>query len=193
MGTTLLIPPVESKGKLGRERHWIACLFTSVGLGRNVSKPEVILENTRRAVKDLGTQVEMLREKQLGNKKNYQDHKGGTGAETPGDCWAVRINSGLFSVPWAQTKKVLEEGGVDIVVVRPEVEDDNDNDNDNDNDVEAKTGEKRAAVVVDDIGVGENIADKRKSTTKKGGTKRPAPVHAGLEKRRKKRGLEGMA
>ena len=180
---------MESNGKLGRERHWIACLFTSVGHGRNVSKPEVILENTRRAVKDLGMQVEMLREKQPGNKKNDQDHKGETGAETPGDCWAVRINSGLFSVPWAQTKKVLEEGGVNIVVVRPEGEDDIDNDNDND--VEAKTGEKRAAVAVDDIGVGENIADKRKSTTKKGGTKRPAPVHAGLEKRRKKRGLEG--
>ena len=185
MGTTLLISPVESKRKAGRERHWIACLFTSVGHGRNVSKPEVILENTRRAVKDLGTQVETLREKQPGNKKDDEDHKGETGAETPRDCWAVRINSGLFSVPWAQTKKVLEEGGVDIVVVRPEGEDDNDNDND----VEAKTGEKRAAV--DHIGVGENIADKRKSTTKKGGTKRPAPVHAGLEKRRKKRGLEG--
>ena len=188
MGTTLLIPPVESKGELGRERHWIACLFTSVGHGRNVSKPEVILENTRRAVKELKTQVETLREKPPGNKKDNEEHKGETGAEKPGDCWAVRINSGLFSVPWAQTKKVLEEGGVDIVVVRPEDEDDNDNDND----VEAKTGERRAAV--DDIGVGVNIADKRKSTTKKGGTKRPAPVHAGSEKRRKQRsGFEGIA
>ena len=185
MGTTLLIPPVESKGELGTERHWIACLFTSVGHGRSVSKPEVILENTRRAVKDLGTQVETLRERRPGNKKNDEDHRGETGAETPRNCWAVRMNSGLFSVPWAQTKKVLEEGGVDIIVVRPEVEDDDENEND----MEAKTGEKGAAA--DDIGVGENMADKRKTTTEKGGTKRPAPVHAGLEKRRKKRGLEG--
>lgn len=143
------------------------------------------MENTRRAVKDLGTQVETLRERRPGNKKNDEDHRGETGAEMPGNCWAVRMNSGLFSVPWAQTKNVLKEGGVDIVVVRPEVEDDDENEND----MEAKTGEKGAAA--DDIGVGENVADKRKTTTEKGGTKRPAPVHAGLEKRRKKRGLEG--
>lgn len=106
------------------------------------------MENTRRAVKDLGTQVETLRERRPGNKKNDEDHRGETGAETPGSCWAVRMNSGLFSVPWAQTKKVLEEGGVDIVVVRPEGEDDDENEND----MEAKTGEKERRQTILELG-----------------------------------------
>jgi len=38
-----------------------------------------------------------------------------------GQCRAVRINSGKFGVPWARTKKVLEERSLDMVVVRPEV------------------------------------------------------------------------
>ena len=99
-GTCLLIPPYEAKGKA---EHWIACLFTSLGYGRGVSKEAVILENTRGAVRDLGEQVQGCR---------------GRG-ETVGECRAVRINSGKFGVRWEKTKGVLEEGGVDIRVVRP--------------------------------------------------------------------------
>ena len=36
-----------------------------------------------------------------------------------GECYSVRINSGLFGVPWADTKRVLRFGGVPMVVVRP--------------------------------------------------------------------------
>ncbi len=36
-----------------------------------------------------------------------------------GQCRAVRINSGKFGVPWSRTKEVLEEGTLDMVVVRP--------------------------------------------------------------------------
>ena len=39
-----------------------------------------------------------------------------------GQCYAVRINSGKFGVPWEDTKRVLEGGGVDMVVLRPEEE-----------------------------------------------------------------------
>ena len=34
-----------------------------------------------------------------------------------GEVWAVRINSGRFGVEWDRTKEVLEEGGLDLVVV----------------------------------------------------------------------------
>ncbi len=37
-----------------------------------------------------------------------------------GECYSVRINSGLFGVPWRDTKRVLRVAGVDMVVVRPE-------------------------------------------------------------------------
>ena len=34
-----------------------------------------------------------------------------------GKCYAVPLNSGLFGIPWRQTRKVLEGGELDIVVV----------------------------------------------------------------------------
>ena len=37
-----------------------------------------------------------------------------------GDCYSVRINSGLFGVPWRDTKRVLRMAAVDMIVVRPE-------------------------------------------------------------------------
>ena len=36
-----------------------------------------------------------------------------------GDCRAVRLNSGKFGVPWERTKRVLEEGPLDMVIVKP--------------------------------------------------------------------------
>lgn len=39
--------------------------------------------------------------------------------EVMGECYSVRINSGLFGVPWVETKKVLKWGFVDMVIVRP--------------------------------------------------------------------------
>ena len=37
----------------------------------------------------------------------------------PGELWAVRINSGKFGVKWERTKRVLEQCGLDMKVVRP--------------------------------------------------------------------------
>ena len=31
----------------------------------------------------------------------------------------MRINSGLFSVPWEETLELLKEGGLDMKIVRP--------------------------------------------------------------------------
>ena len=67
----------------------------------------MILENTKTAVEDLRRQVEELRGK----------------GEDIGGVWAVRINSGKFGVRWEETREVLEAGGVDMRVVRPEDED----------------------------------------------------------------------
>lgn len=46
------------------------------------------------------------------------------GKEDLGECWAVRINSGKFGVEWAKSRRVLEEGGLDITVVRREEDED---------------------------------------------------------------------
>ena len=36
-----------------------------------------------------------------------------------GGCYSVRINSGLFGVPWKETRRVLKKGDVNMIVVRP--------------------------------------------------------------------------
>lgn len=64
----------------------IGCLFTSSGYGSYVSKPDVILSNTRIAISDL-------------------IHQNWTGRP----IHMCKINSGLFRVPWGLTQEVLEE------------------------------------------------------------------------------------
>ena len=120
LGTCLLIPPSErspsptkdtssrSKGKSkAKSEHYIACLFTSVGYGRNTAPAAAILENTRKAVEDLRVQLETLKKEEEGEGREV------------GGVWSVRINSGLFSVPWEETLEVLKEGGVEMKIVRP--------------------------------------------------------------------------
>ena len=51
-----------------------------------------------------------------------KEEEGKDECEILGQCYAVRINSGKFGVPWEDTKRVLEGGGVDMVVLRPEGE-----------------------------------------------------------------------
>lgn len=106
-----------------------------------------------------------------GNGNGVEDEKGKEGEEEvgmkPGECYAVRINSGKFGVPWEDTKKVLEGGGVDMVVLRPEEEDGSVEGGE----IRGKASAKRK--VGDESGEGE------------------VKGHAGLAKRRKKRGLDG--
>lgn len=120
VGTALLIPPLgvcsiplhtcgsSCKPPSYQDDHYVACLFTSNGYGKTVDPSETILTNTKAAIDNLASQIDSLR------------------VEKPeirlGQCRAVRINSGKFGVPWARTKKVLEEGSLDMVVVRPESE-----------------------------------------------------------------------
>jgi len=141
VGTTLLIPPVPKTP----HQHWIACLFTSYAYGRNVSPPKVIVENTKAALEDLTAQVEALKQgerkrkaggdgtiQEQGIVEKEEEHTDGPGedSEAPGECWAVRINSGMFGVPWRETKSVLEAGGLNMTIVRPEGEDEGDEEED---------------------------------------------------------------
>jgi ADP-ribose 1''-phosphate phosphatase len=88
-----------------RNRHWIVCLFTSRAYGRYVSKPEIILENSVHAIRDMRQQLEELRE------------AGAWG----GKLYSCRFNSGLFNVAWEDSRKVLErELPFEVVVVRRE-------------------------------------------------------------------------
>jgi ADP-ribose 1''-phosphate phosphatase len=39
--------------------------------------------------------------------------------QPPGELWSCRFNSGLFAVKWDDTRSILEESGLEIMVVRP--------------------------------------------------------------------------
>ena len=105
-GTALLIPPqVHSRDKAEAEAgHFVGCLFTSRGKGRDKDSPATILANTGPAMRDLLSQVEAW--------------NAGDDERKVGDLVMCRINSGLFNVPWEKTKAVLEgiEMTGDVVV-----------------------------------------------------------------------------
>ena len=85
LGTCLLIPP----GKDDDTQHYIACLFTSYGYGKYKDHPDKILRSTESAIMDLVTCIE---------KHNLESR----------NIVMCKINSGLFNVPWDDTKSVIE-------------------------------------------------------------------------------------
>ncbi|KAI9044017.1 uncharacterized protein KD926_002397 [Aspergillus affinis] len=110
-GTALIIPPQKRdyEGPRGSKKHWIICLFTSRKFGRKASPPPVILSNTELAVVDMKRQLEELRADES--------------VEVPiSRLWSCRFNSGLFRVDWSLSRKVLQDAGLDVIVVRPEGE-----------------------------------------------------------------------
>ncbi|KAB8202167.1 MacroPoa1plike [Aspergillus parasiticus SU-1] len=106
-GTALIIPPQEKDYKGKAKKHWIICLFTSRNYGKRVSPPDVIIRNTELAIADMVRQIHRLRAEESGI----------------GELWSCRFNSGLFGVEWVLSRRVLEESGLDFVVVRPVDED----------------------------------------------------------------------
>ncbi|GIK04924.1 ADP-ribose 1'-phosphate phosphatase [Aspergillus viridinutans] len=106
-GTALIIPPQKRDSEANGKKHWIICLFTSRGFGRAVSPPDVIIKNTELAVADMKRQLAELR----------ADHSSQEGSV--GELWSCQFNSGLFRVPWARSRRVLEEAGLEVTVVRP--------------------------------------------------------------------------
>ncbi|KAL4735646.1 hypothetical protein BDV11DRAFT_208303 [Aspergillus similis] len=108
-GSTLIIPPQKRDyEKPGGKKHWIVCLFTSRGYGRNVSGVDIILQNTELAIADLKDQLDELKQKCSG--PDDVNIKG---------LRACRFNSGLFGVDWALTRRILEDSRLRIIVVHP--------------------------------------------------------------------------
>jgi ADP-ribose 1''-phosphate phosphatase len=85
-------------------KHFIGCLFTSRHYGRRRDSPSRILSATAPAMVDLLRKV---------REWNAECEAG----EEIREVRMCKINSGLFAVPWAKTRRVLEE----IDVARSEV------------------------------------------------------------------------
>lgn len=79
-------------------RIYIASLITSLDYGKNVDAPVDILENTRKAFQSLGDEIAQI------NADNFTN-----GIDPIDKVRTVRLNSGLFKVPWEETKAVLEK------------------------------------------------------------------------------------
>lgn len=88
-GSSLMIEPGEGKTK----QHFIGCLFTSIGKGRNKDKPSTILDSTKTAMDQLIHQI--------------TEHNCNTEPKIK-QIWMCQIHSGLFNVPWKDTQAVLE-------------------------------------------------------------------------------------
>ncbi|KAF4279325.1 hypothetical protein CNMCM8689_002370 [Aspergillus fumigatus] len=106
-GTALIIPPQKRDSEANGKKHWIICLFTSRGFGRAVSPPDVIVRNTELAVADMTRQLAELQTDQSSRE------------ESVGELWSCRFNAGLFGVPWERSRRVLEDAGLEVTVVRP--------------------------------------------------------------------------
>lgn len=99
IGTCLLIPPQN----IGRN-HWVGCLFTSRKYGRGKDKKDKILQNTEDAIQDMVDQLVDMEAK-----------------KRPAEVWMCKINSGLFRVPWDDTKERIRyitcKGGLHITIM----------------------------------------------------------------------------
>ena len=101
-----MITPMKCGEDDPQSRIYVASLITSFHYGQRVDPPDDILANTARAIQSLSKQMHEI---QQNNRKN---------AISPiRELWSVRLNSGLFKVPWERTKAVLQESGLQMDVV----------------------------------------------------------------------------
>ena len=117
-------------------------------------------------MEDLETQIAILR----------------SNGETLGQCWAVKINSGKFHVPWKRTLAVLEQGQLDVLVVSPEEDGAEDRP---DASPLGKTLEQGSKRKLEDGAIGAQAMGGKKGS---GGAKQ---VESGATKPKKKGGLDG--
>ncbi|KAF3397735.1 ADP-ribose 1''-phosphate phosphatase [Penicillium rolfsii] len=105
LGTALIIPPQPEDYNAGSKQHWIICLFTSRGFGRHVDQPNMILNSTQAALRDLKDKlVDLLID----------------GTEpSPTALYSCQFNSGLFRIPWRRTQGLLKSVGLRVTVVTP--------------------------------------------------------------------------
>ncbi|KAL4956007.1 hypothetical protein BDW69DRAFT_192768 [Aspergillus filifer] len=107
-GTALIIKPQQEdyEKEPKKRKHWVICLFTSRGYGKNVDNPDTVLQNTELAIANL--------EEQLVTLESTQALSGEAGIT---ELRACRINSGNFDVPWDHTKRILENATRNFTVV----------------------------------------------------------------------------
>lgn len=79
-------------------------MFTSKGYGKNVDAAGKIKTNTRKVLEDLRERMNICVV---------------AGDNVPTNLYTVRINAGKFCVPWEDTKTILQEADLDVVVVSP--------------------------------------------------------------------------
>lgn len=103
-GTASIWPPLAPDYRGGKKKHYIICLFTSQGVGRQVDSPDLIVNSTHAALKDLKAQIDK--------------YELTTGEKFP-PLFCCRFNSGLFGVPWERTRKLLDDSGLEVTVVYP--------------------------------------------------------------------------
>lgn len=101
LGTTLLIPSSSSDpgNENGQKIVYVACLFTSDFYGKKKLTPGDIAANTDLSMKDLNTQLELLKKE----KEIESTDQGEVVVNMP------KINAGLFAVPWEITEDVLNK------------------------------------------------------------------------------------
>lgn len=103
-----MITTIEGGNNHPSSRIYVASLITSYHYGYRVDPPEKILANTAKALESYKAQIELIKED---NQRCNLD--------SVGNVWAVRLNSGLFKVPWEQTKAIIEVGKVQMMLVTP--------------------------------------------------------------------------
>ncbi|KAL8860847.1 MAG: hypothetical protein Q9178_002877 [Gyalolechia marmorata] len=215
ISSTLSKPTPQQEAK----RFWIACLFTSAGYGKKVDTPASILKATETSVADLARQIADhmnkrrkiagLKEKrenlveQDGDDKRLRaltaqiDREEKESGGEMGGCYSVRINSGLFGVPWEETRRVLKKGDVNMIVVRPPSQNDEVVESDDDRGVETgEAQEEKNIVRVDgasghkeekvEAREGEAGAEKVDNAQVKKGLKRKIGEGSGEEEGKKK-------
>lgn len=96
-GNALFISPQKLDKK---KQHFVGCLFTSRSKGKKKDSPSAILEATKPAMEDLLQQVKEW------NSSHAKE-------EAVGEVRICKINSGLFAVPWNETKELMESIDVD--------------------------------------------------------------------------------
>lgn len=121
VGTALIIRPEASCFAPG-VLPWVICLFTSADYGNRVDSPDMILSNTNAALHDLRQKVDDM------EKKRH------LGVSAINELYACRFNSGLFGIPWAKTRELVDEValGLPLTIVYPPEADN-----------ESETGRKR--------------------------------------------------
>ncbi|KAJ5998006.1 hypothetical protein N7499_005598 [Penicillium canescens] len=103
LGTALIIPPQQSDFAINGCGHWIICLFTSHGYGRNAASAEMILNATWSALQDMQIGLHQI------------NQFAGPGQQIQG-LHACRFNSGLFGVAWSRTRHLIDLLGIRMVV-----------------------------------------------------------------------------